>query len=73
MVHTLDCHELIAHHPVRIYTDAVSSLDVLADRLADTQALVLLRERTSIGEALLECLPRLALPALRSAAASHRQ
>jgi D-3-phosphoglycerate dehydrogenase len=61
IVRRLDCFSLMAEHDVRIYTDPVSDIDVLADRLQDAEAIVLLRERTPIGEALLQRLPRLRL------------
>ena len=41
--------------------------DVLADRLADAEVLVLIRERTRITDDLLERLPRLRMISLRSA------
>jgi D-3-phosphoglycerate dehydrogenase len=45
----------------KIWNDHVQDLDVLADRLKDTETLVLIRERTKIREPLLERLPRLKL------------
>ena len=41
--------------------------DALADRLRDTEALVLIRERTEIREPLLRRLPKLRLISQRSA------
>jgi D-3-phosphoglycerate dehydrogenase len=61
VVRKLDCFSLIADKSVTIHTDCVSDLDVLADRLQDAEAIVLLRERTPIGEALLQRLPKLRL------------
>ena len=40
-----------------MFNDHVEDVDVLADRLADTEALVLIRERTAIRRPLLERLP----------------
>jgi D-3-phosphoglycerate dehydrogenase len=44
----------------------VQDVDALADRLSDTEVLVLIRERTRIGAALLERLPALRLISQRS-------
>ena len=54
---TLRCFELLAGHDVTIWTDKAETIDVLAERLSDREALVLIRERTSIREPLLERLP----------------
>jgi D-3-phosphoglycerate dehydrogenase len=51
---------------VTVWTDHVDDIDVLATRLADAEALVLIRERTQIGSALLERLPNLRLISQRS-------
>lgn len=61
VVRTLDCFTTLHAHDVTIWNDAVSDVDVLAERLADADVLVLLRERTKIGEALLRRLPNLRL------------
>jgi D-3-phosphoglycerate dehydrogenase len=53
-------------HEVTIWHDHVQDLDALAGRLRDTEALVLIRERTRIGAELLERLPRLRLISQRS-------
>jgi D-3-phosphoglycerate dehydrogenase len=63
---TLPCYELLAEHDVTVWTDRTADLDVLAERLADTEALVLIRERTVVTAALLERLPRLRLISQRS-------
>ena len=63
---TLRCFELLAGHDVTIWTDKAETIDVLAERLSDREALVLIRERTSIREPLLERLPRLRLISQRS-------
>src|SRR5438045_1404302 len=64
---TLSCFSLLDGHDVTVWTDHVDDVDVLADRLRDTQALVLIRERTRIGAQLLDRLPRLVLISQRSA------
>jgi D-3-phosphoglycerate dehydrogenase len=51
---------------VTIWTDHVQDVDRLAERLRDTEALVLIRERTEIRAPLLERLPNLRLISQRS-------
>jgi D-3-phosphoglycerate dehydrogenase / 2-oxoglutarate reductase len=63
---TLRCFNKLAGHSVTVWTDHVQDVDCLADRLKDTEALVLIRERTRIGGALLDRLPRLKLISQRS-------
>lgn len=63
---TLDCFEKLGGHEVTVFTDHVQDVDRLADRLHDTEALVLIRERTEIRAPLLERLPRLRLISQRS-------
>ena len=65
-VHTLDCYGEIAGHSVTIWNDYVQDVDVLAERLAETEVLVLIRERTAIRTALIERLPKLRLISQRS-------
>jgi len=56
----------LAGHEVTIWNDHVQDVDVLAERLKDTEALVLIRERTKIRAPLLDRLPRLKLISQRS-------
>jgi D-3-phosphoglycerate dehydrogenase len=63
---TLACFAKLAGHEVTIWNDHVQEVDALAERLRDTEALVLIRERTKIRSALLERLPRLRLISQRS-------
>jgi D-3-phosphoglycerate dehydrogenase len=63
---TLDCFQKLAGHDVRIWTDHVEDVDALAERLRDTEVLVLIRERTKIRAPLLEQLPKLRLISQRS-------
>jgi D-3-phosphoglycerate dehydrogenase len=58
---TLPCFGKLAGHEVRIWNDHVQDTDELVQRLSDTQALVLIRERTQIRAPLLERLPKLRL------------
>ena len=63
---TLECFRKIAGHEISIWTDHVQDVDALAERLRDTEALVLIRERTEIRAPLLERLGRLRLISQRS-------
>jgi D-3-phosphoglycerate dehydrogenase / 2-oxoglutarate reductase len=63
---TLDCFTKLSGHEVRIWNDHVQDVDALAERLRDTEALVLIRERTEIRAPLLERLSRLRLISQRS-------
>ena len=63
---TLSCFSKLVGHDVEIFTDHVEEIDTLAARLADTQALVLIRERTKISAPLIEHLPKLELISQRS-------
>ncbi len=65
-VRHLPCFERLAGHAVTIWNDHVQDIDTLAERLAGAEALVLIRERTQIREALLERLPELRLISQRS-------
>src|SRR6185437_16978339 len=65
-VRRLPCFAKLRGHEVAIWNDHVQDVDALARRLADTEALVLIRERTKIRKALLERLPQLRLISQRS-------
>jgi D-3-phosphoglycerate dehydrogenase len=65
-VRTLACFKKLEDHDVTIWNDHVQDIDMLATRLADTQALVLIRERTEIRAPLIERLPNLRLISQRS-------
>ena len=65
-VRTLDCFSKLAAHEVTIWNDHTGDVDELADRLADAEVLVLIRERTEVRRVLLERLPRLRLISQRS-------
>ena len=65
-VRTLGCFARLAGHQVTVWNDHVQDVDGLAQRLRDTEALVLIRERTQIREPLLERLPKLRLISQRS-------
>jgi D-3-phosphoglycerate dehydrogenase len=63
---SLPCFSKLTGHDVTIWNDHVQDTDALAERLKDTEALVLIRERTKIRTPLLERLPRLRLISQRS-------
>jgi D-3-phosphoglycerate dehydrogenase / 2-oxoglutarate reductase len=58
-IKAMACFSKLAGHEVTIWNDHTKDVDLLAQRLKDTEALVLIRERTPIQAALLERLPRL--------------
>jgi D-3-phosphoglycerate dehydrogenase len=65
-IRTLACFRKLDGYQVKIWNDHVQDVDVLANRLKDTEILVLIRERTKIRKPLLERLPRLKLISQRS-------
>ncbi len=60
-VRGLKAFSKLAGHDVKIWNDHTKDTDKLAERLKDTEALVLIRERTPIRTPLLEQLPKLKL------------
>jgi D-3-phosphoglycerate dehydrogenase / 2-oxoglutarate reductase len=65
-VRTLACFAKLAGHEVKVWNDHLQDTDALAARLADAEALVLIRERTQIRAPLIERLPKLRLISQRS-------
>jgi len=63
---TLACFRKLDGHDVTIWNDHVQDVDALAARLRDTEALVLIRERTKIRAPLIDRLDRLRLISQRS-------
>ena len=63
---TLACFRKLDGHEVEIWNDHVDYVDTLAGRLKDTEALVLIRERTKITAPLLDRLSKLRLISQRS-------
>ena len=63
---TLACFRRLDGHEVTVWTDQTQDVDTLAERLQDTEALVLIRERTQIRAPLLERLDALRLISQRS-------
>ena len=68
---TLKCFPKLNGHEVQIYTDPETSLDKLADRLKDADAVVLTQQRTYFPRALIEKLPKLKLIGQTGRAATH--
>src|SRR5437016_13068435 len=58
-VHTLPAFRKVAGHQVTVWNDHTKDIDVLAERLKNTEALALLRERTPIRALLLDRLDKL--------------
>ena len=58
-VRTLACFRKVAGHDVTIWNDHAKDVDVLAERLQNTEALAVIRERTPIRAPLIERLDRL--------------
>ena len=65
-IRTLPCFSKLAGHNVTIWNDHTKDTDTLAERLKDTEALALIRERTPIRAPLIEKLPKLRLISQRS-------
>lgn len=65
-VRELSCFAMLDGHDVTIWNDHLQDTDGLAERLRDTEVLVLMRERTKIQAPLLDKLPKLRLISQRS-------
>ena len=63
---TLPCFRKLAGHDVTVWNDHAQEVDALAERLKETEVLVLIRERTQIQAPLLERLGKLRLISQRS-------
>jgi len=61
VVASLDCFSRLAEHEVTVYRAVLTDVNALADRFRDTEALVLIRERTRMPRQLVERLPALRL------------
>jgi hypothetical protein len=71
-IRTLPAFKKVANHDVTVWKDHTKDVDALADRLKDTEVLVLIRERTPIPAPLIERLPKLRM-ITRSRQASGRR
>ncbi|HSZ20884.1 MAG TPA: D-2-hydroxyacid dehydrogenase family protein [Candidatus Acidoferrum sp.] len=63
---TLPCFQKLKDHDVQVWNNHVQDIDRLAERLKETEVLVLIRERTKIQAPLLERLNKLKLISQRS-------
>ncbi len=71
-IQALECYPALAEHfDVEIHNDTVTSLDAQAQRFADADALLLVRERTPITAGLLARLPKLKFISQTGRAANH--
>ncbi|MFC5551906.1 D-2-hydroxyacid dehydrogenase family protein [Massilia aerilata] len=70
-VRQLDCFQLLDGHEVKVFTNSTRGLGQLAIRLAQFDALVLIRERTAFPRALLAKLPNLKLISQTGKLAGH--
>ena len=70
-VRKLDCFQLLADHEVKVFNNTVRGLGQLASRLAEVDALVLIRERTRINSQLLDKLPHLRMISQTGRTGSH--
>jgi len=65
-IRNLECFEKLNNQDVTVWNDHVQDDDALAKRLAETEALVLIRERTKIQGSLIGKLPKLKIISQRS-------
>lgn len=65
-VRTLEAYSKVSGHNITIWNDHTKDVDILSDRLKDTEALGLIRERTPIRAPLLARLPKLRIISQRS-------
>ncbi|CAB3760350.1 Glyoxylate/hydroxypyruvate reductase B [Burkholderia puraquae] len=70
-VRKLNCFEMLADHDVKVFNNTVRGLGQLASRLAEVEALVLIRERTPISSQLLAKLPNLRMISQTGRISSH--
>lgn len=70
-VRQLPCFRLLDGHDVKIFTNSARGVGQLAIRLAEFEALVLIRERTAITRPLLARLPKLKLIAQTGKLSGH--
>lgn len=70
-VRKLQCFAMLAGHEVKVFNNTVKGAGQLSVRLADSEALVLIRERTRINRDLLTKLPKLKLISQTGRAGPH--
>lgn len=70
-VRKLDCFHMLADHEVKVFNNSVRGLGQLASRLAEVDALVLIRERTRVTSQLLDKCPHLRMISQTGRISSH--
>ncbi|UCE30098.1 MAG: D-2-hydroxyacid dehydrogenase family protein [Burkholderiales bacterium] len=70
-VRSLDCFAQLDGHDVLVLNESIADPAALAARIADREALVLIRERTRVGAELLDRLPALRLISQTGRAGGH--
>ena len=70
-VRKLACFGLLRGHDVKVFNNTVKGAGQLSVRLADTEVLVLIRERTHVSRELLAKLPKLKLISQTGRAGAH--
>jgi len=70
-VRSLTCYSKLIGQDVTVFNDTVKSVNELAQRLRDFEAIVLTRQRTNISSELLHLLPNLKLISQTGKAGSH--
>ena len=70
-VRELDCFKILEGHEVKVFSNSTRGAGQLAIRLAPYDALILIRERTSLNRALLAKLPNLKLISQTGKVAGH--
>lgn len=70
-VRKLDCFQMLANHEVKVFNNTVRGLGQLANRLAEVDALVLIRERTRVTSQLLDKCPHLRMISQTGKVSSH--
>lgn len=71
VVKNLKCFSLLSAHDVQVLTTTYSNREELVEKLADVEALVLIRERTEINASLLSKLPTLKLISQTGKVSNH--
>jgi D-3-phosphoglycerate dehydrogenase / 2-oxoglutarate reductase len=70
-VRKLECFQMLAGHDVKVFNNTVRGLGQLASRLAEVDALVLIRERTRVTSQLLDKCPHLRMISQTGKVSSH--
>jgi len=71
VVKNLSCFEILKEHEVTVFNETYSTTTELVNKLKNFEALVLIRERTEISEALLKQLPNLKIISQTGKVSNH--